>query len=211
MSQPNYFVRNSVSVIGSVAEIFKSEKATVVVVNTGRWGYSHRANYPKIVCFGRCKEEADKLNRGDYAQFRCTMQTNERDENIRNQDRQSVIGNRITVISSAEDRSAIRPHPECDFNFVGRIVGIYPFEDRLAINLTLQIFTHTRRVEYLRLTYYAKNKEDFDAFLALENENRIHLTGQVLTSRKQREDGSFKYYENCIINDYEILPTNTSR
>lgn len=201
-----YKVKNSARLVGEVVSTYPAEKVTIMTIKTERKdGDRTTYSFPKAVCFDKTKAQADKIQVGDHVLVNCTIQSNKRDEKIKNQSLRTIAVNHISRVDPADERY----HSVNSFRFYCRILRINRINKHFA---SARITFYTNRVHYITVVFKDDDEKKVDEFCSLPLNSPCVLLGSIDTKKYIRKDGTIKYTEDCTVrNFYEVKPKkNTS-
>lgn len=200
-----YKVKNSARLVGEVVSVYPTEKVTILTIKTERKdGDKTYFSYPKVICFDKVKPQADKICVGDHVLVNCTIQSNKRDENIKNQSLRTIAVNHISKVDPTDERY----RSVNSFRFVCRILKA----DRIRENLVVARITYyTNRVHYVTVVYKDDNADNIEKFLSLPINAPCVLQGSIDTKKYVRKDGAVRYTEDYTVHNFFAVSRRTSK
>ena len=189
---------NEVVLQGSVAYKFSNDDATVLTLIVG--GATNVSNYPKVVCFGEAKKQADKFEKGDFVKVTGNIQSSKRKPKVKNQSLESVFAESVEKAKTdMEETFKVDGHYVTYKNFF-KVSGEVTATECLAgniYNITVKT-TKNGRLSFVRLTKFVKSAED--SVLAIAPGDYVYVLGHIQT-RKKTDNGVSQYFQNYIISE----------
>lgn len=186
-------VKNSARFVGEVVAKYPTSAVTILTIKTvlGENKYS----FPKVICFERVKPQADKIEVGDHVLVDCAIQSNKRDESIKNQSMRTIAANHIIKV----DPNGERYRPTNAFRFFCRVLSTNKINDHVVL---ARIFFFTNRAHYMTVVFKSDDTDKIDEFCNIETNQPVILNGSVETKRFRRKDGELKYTEDCVVRSF---------
>ena len=191
MAERTINYENEVIFQGTVVHKYSTPKVTILTISTGR--ATNIVNYPKCVCFGKAKEEADKLELHARVAIQGNVQSSVRTREERRYVTQSIYADEITEIPNASERA----------NYVkltGEVVSIATPAENI-LRLVVRTFKNGRRSN---VQVFRFDEKAGDIAASLKNGDVVSLVGTVQTTKKEKavegsEDKETIHYENIVI------------
>lgn len=197
-------IKNSARLVGEVVSSHSTDKVTILTIKTEKKDEEKtKFSFPKAICFEKVKPQADKIEIGDHVLVDCTIQSNKRDENIKNQAMRTITVNHISKVDPSDERY----HSVNAFKFFCKIININRVNEHVA---TARITFYTTRAHYLTVVYKNADIAKVDEFCNLPLYEYYVLFGSIETKKFPRKDGSVKFTEDCVISSYSRVKRKTS-
>ena len=189
---------NEVVLQGGVAYKFSTSEATVLTLIVS--GATNVTNFPKVVCFGEAKKQADKFEKGDFVKVTGNIQSSKRKPKIKNQSLESVFAESVekakTDMEETFDVDGRYVTYKNGFKIGGEVTATECLSGNIY-NITVKTMKNNRP-SFVRLTRFVKSNED--TVLSIAPGDYVYVLGHIQT-RKKTEDGVSQYYQNYIISE----------
>jgi single-stranded DNA-binding protein len=189
---------NEVVLQGSVAYKFSTSEATVLTLIVN--GATNVSNYPRVVCFGEAKKQADEFEKGDFVKVTGNIQSSKRKPKIKNQSLESVFAESVekakTVMEETFEVDGHYVSYKNDFKIGGEVTATECLTGNIY-NITVKT-TKNNRLSFVRLTKFVKSTDD--AVLSIAPGDYVYVLGHIQT-RKKTDNGVSQYFQNYIISE----------
>ncbi len=189
---------NDVVLQGSVAYKYSTPEATVLTMIVG--GATNVSNYPKVVCFGEAKKQADEFEKGDFVKVTGNIQSSKRKPKVKNQSLESVFAESVEKAKSVmEEAFEVDGHfvsYKNEFKIGGEVTATECLTGNIC-NITVKT-TKNNRLSFVRLTKFVRSTED--VVLSIAPGDYVYVLGHIQT-RKKTENGVSQYYQNYVISE----------
>ena len=189
---------NEVVLQGAVAYKFSNAEATVLTLIVG--GTTNVSNYPRVVCFGETKKQADQFEKGDFVKVTGNIQSSKRKPKIKNQSLESVFAETVEKAKTdMEETFSVDGHyvsNKNSFKIGGEVTGTESLAGNIY-NITVKT-TKNNRLSFVKLTRFVKSTEDVT--LSVNPGDYVYVLGHIQT-RKKTENGVTQYFQNYVISE----------
>lgn len=189
---------NEVVLQGRISYKFSTPKATVLTLTVD--GATGVYNYPRVVCFGKVKEEADKFEKGNFVKVTGNIQSSKRNPKVKNQSLESVFAESVeeakTVMKEAFDVDGHFVSQKNEFKVGGEVTGTENLTGNIY-NLVVKT-SKNGRISFVKLTKFVKSPED--PIFGVNPGDDVYVLGHIQT-RKKTENGISQYFQNYVISE----------
>lgn len=194
MERKNSVPVSNAEISGEISDIMCCDRYTAVKVNTGLIHGENGYNEPKIYCFGKVKEIADReLRRGDAVKFICSVQSQNKPSSDDRKNPHNLVAFRIEKQGGSATGC-------CSFYLTGELLFATRFSDSAAGGV-IRSETRVRNDVYVK---FAGTGEFIDYVCSLERGTPVTVRGRVITGR-YLVSGDRRYSQTLYVTEIENL------
>lgn len=194
---------NDIIIRGFIVYKHETEKATTVVISTGK--ANKLPNYPKVVCFNENAKKLKNYSKGDNVTIYANMQSTQRKTEDGNIYSQTLFADDVIETPKllkedfGVDGNKYAP-PLNEVKLAGIVHGIYS-PSKNIVKLIIRVVKN-RRTSFIAVTYFTRSVGKVMETIRVRD--NVCVVGNIQTTKKVKGD-EVTHYENIIVTDLQKI------